>query len=185
MSAKIVEAAAKGDLGEVTRLLDPKPDQKDLDLALSVAAPAGHEAIARQLLKAGAATSGKRAASALCLAAQNGQAPVVRALLEAGCKPGLRESFTGFSPLHFAAEHNRVDVIQTLVEKKARVDIRNPDGETPLMRAALNGHLAAVEALLRAGADPTLQARDKSSALDNARSRGHLEIVKSLESSQD
>ena len=62
----------------------------------------------------------------------------------------------GFTPLHFAAQETRGDVIEVLVAAGAEVDATDNWGNTPLSRAVFNsrGRGEAVLALLAAGADP-------------------------------
>jgi ankyrin repeat protein len=59
----------------------------------------------------------------------------------------------GMPILFVAAELDRADLINTLIDAGADPTETGPHGETPLMRAAQWGHVTAVIALLTAGAD--------------------------------
>lgn len=60
----------------------------------------------------------------------------------------------GNTPLHHAAELNRVEVVRLLLDAGASVDPTNRDGITPLMLAASHGHAIVVQLLLAKGANP-------------------------------
>ncbi|KAJ3085408.1 hypothetical protein HDU96_005443, partial [Phlyctochytrium bullatum] len=66
----------------------------------------------------------------------------------------------GNSPLHFAVESDRLDILQVLLAKGADVDARNHERRTPLHVAAELGRRETAFLLLEAGAfvDP----RDRS-----------------------
>lgn len=58
----------------------------------------------------------------------------------------------GYSPLHYAAQHNHYEIVKLLLESKAEVDL-NRCGATPLHRAAFANCLQICELLLDYGAD--------------------------------
>lgn len=81
---------------------------------------------------------------ALALAAQLGQAGVVRLLLDAGEDPdrfNLEGMHAHATPLHHAALHGHVEVVRLLIERGARLDIQDRLWEaTPLGWAEHGGH---------------------------------------------
>lgn len=54
--------------------------------------------------------------------------------------------------LHVAAEHGQLSVIELLIRKGARLDLRDNKGHTALHRASSKGHTDIVRALTKAGA---------------------------------
>lgn len=160
---QLVDAAAAGRLDEVERLTaagadvrdhaEPEPDFEMT--ALHAAARAGHDAVVRALVAAGAdvhartqhfADRAGRELTPLLLAATGGHAEVIRALLEAGAKPDATSVFL--------------------------------DNETPLLRAAASGHRDAVRVLLEAGVDPRRAgSADGLDALGRAERNGHREVA--------
>ncbi|XP_032885049.1 ankyrin-1-like [Amblyraja radiata] len=54
--------------------------------------------------------------------------------------------------LHIASSHGHVRIIEYLLNKGAKLEVRDNKGQSPLHRAAEKGHTAAVQALLQAGA---------------------------------
>jgi uncharacterized protein len=63
----------------------------------------------------------------------------------------------GWAPLHYAATHGHVPVIQLLLDHHAYIDAASPNGSTPLMMAAMYGNASSVKLLLESGADPSLK----------------------------
>jgi ankyrin repeat protein len=74
----------------------------------------------------------------------------------------------GWAPLHYAATHGHLKVMNLLLENHAYIDAASPNGTTPLMMAAHYGTPAAVKLLLEAGADPMLKNDQGLSAIDFA-----------------
>ncbi|XP_036375601.1 CARD- and ANK-containing Inflammasome Adaptor Protein [Megalops cyprinoides] len=82
--------------------------------------------------------------------------------------------------LHIAAQHGQVSVMEFLLSKGAKLDMKDSHGRTALHRAAERGHTSSVEALLRAGAD--IYALDKKSKtpVHLAAQNRHLSTVKAI-----
>jgi ankyrin repeat protein len=59
----------------------------------------------------------------------------------------------GSTALHWAAEHDDLDMVDQLIRAGARVTARTREGVTPLQLAASNGSAAMIDRLLKAGAD--------------------------------
>ncbi|MBK6293812.1 MAG: ankyrin repeat domain-containing protein [Rhodoferax sp.] len=102
--------------------------------------------------------------SPLMLASLKGQLAVCEQLIAKGASVNK----PGWTPLHYAATHGHIDVMNLLLEHHAYIDAASPNGSTPLMMAALYGTPAAVKVLLEAGADPLLKNTQGLSAIDFA-----------------
>ena len=91
-------------------------------------------------------------------AAEYGNLPAVRALLESGWDVNRPFVTIGFPALHHAAGRGHTAVVKVLIEAGADVNFasQNEAGETPLSIAAEYGHEAVVNALIEAGADVNL-----------------------------
>jgi cytohesin len=101
----------------------------------------------------------------LHLAAQEGHAAAVRLLALHGANMNGRTT-AGFTPLHTAAASNRVEVLHLFLYYGLQLETPSlPNGDTPLMCAAMAGATAAFEFLLRVGANPTAVNVDGNSVL--------------------
>jgi uncharacterized protein len=114
--------------------------------------------------------------SLLMLAAREGQAKTVAALLKYRPKVSLRNG-AGDSALMLAVLKGETPVVDLLLEAGAPV---NNDGWNPLIYAAFEGRLELVERLLARGADVNLLAPNKSNALMLAARNGHIDVVRRL-----
>lgn len=102
--------------------------------------------------------------SPLMLASLKGLLEICQQLIARGAdvnKPG-------WAPLHYAATHGHLAVMNVLLDHHAYIDAASPNGTTPLMMAARYGTPAAVKLLLEAGADPLLKNDPGLSAIDFA-----------------
>ena len=83
---------------------------------------------------------------------------VVQLLTEAGADVNARDRGQSWSPLHFAAQSNRVDIARVLVEAGAEIDAQDGFGNTPLWRAVMSskGRGEMIRFLLQHGADRNL-----------------------------
>jgi ankyrin repeat protein len=123
---------------------------------LAAAAGLGRLADVARLL---GAADGPARHAALALAAQHGHAEVVRLLLDAGEDPSRYnpDGYHGHStPLHQAVWSDHLDVVRLLVERGARLDLRDKVYQgTPLGWANYGGRAAIAEYLRTRGAPAT------------------------------
>jgi len=129
-SSSLHDAALKGDVAQLTKLLekchvDTKSDEG-----------------ATPLLAACFSESGGPSALSC-----------VECLLQKGANPNASDD-DGCLPLHAAAFNGRVEIVECLLQNKAQVDMGDFGGVTALIVACASGHAAVVASLLKAGADP-------------------------------
>jgi ankyrin repeat protein len=84
----------------------------------------------------------------------------------------------GWTPLHFAARGNSVEIVKLLLEASAAVDVRDAFGNTPLSNAVFNSRgLGDVIKILRAcGADPYARNDSGVSPLTLARTIANYDV---------
>ena len=86
-------------------------------------------------------------------AARAGDAPVLRAYLEAGA-PATLANQAGDTLVMLAAYHGHAGAVRLLGQHGADVEAANDRGQTPLAGAVFKGYADVVDALLELGADP-------------------------------
>lgn len=162
---------------------------KDGTTALMRAAMAGDHETIGLLLARGAKVddADKQPATALEVAVWQGDAGTVRFLLERGAAPDAQRAAGEATPLHPATIDGFPEIVDLLLEARARIDARDEDGKTALMWAATVdwGDARAVRSLLAHGADPSARDRDGVTALEFAERHGHrlaLELLRPVSS---
>ena len=80
-----------------------------------------------------------------------------------------------------AAKDGRSQQLEQLVGQGVPVNVRDSEGRTALMLAAINGQTSAVQKLLALGADPRLLDRDGMTAAQQARRLGHVGVAELIE----
>jgi ankyrin repeat protein len=85
-------------------------------------------------------------------AIMNDDAATVSRLLARGTDPNTANE-RGEPALMTAARESGPEVVRALLKARAKVNIKNQHGDTPIMLAALRGHLPIVKLLRQAGAD--------------------------------
>jgi len=84
------------------------------------------------------------------------------------------------TPLMMCAQDGEEDMVRSLLEYGAQVNLQSPTGETALMYAAITGEYELVKILLRSGADPSAANDLGFTAAMMAANRGHLEVIQRL-----
>ncbi|XP_062974220.1 CARD- and ANK-domain containing inflammasome adapter protein-like [Elgaria multicarinata webbii] len=82
--------------------------------------------------------------------------------------------------LHIAAAHGHTEIIDYLISKGAKLEVKDKGGRTPLHRAAEKGHDKAVKMLLQAGANIYSLDQEGKSPLHLASQNHHAHILKSI-----
>jgi ankyrin repeat protein len=116
----------------------------------------------------------------LILAAYNGQASAVEALIAAGadpCKPDASQGNTAQMGVAFKGDDH---LAARLLKEKCDVNARNNAGQTALMMASLFGRTAQIDMLLKAGADPSLVDASGRSATSVAQAQGNGAAIEKL-----
>lgn len=87
----------------------------------------------------------------------------------------------GWTPLHYAASGPDVAIVRWLLELRSPIDVRAPNGNTPLMMAAGYGLIDVADELLARGANPTLRNAAGLDAAEFARRGGRDRLAQRLE----
>uniref|UniRef100_A0A8C6XPG1 Uncharacterized protein n=1 Tax=Naja naja TaxID=35670 RepID=A0A8C6XPG1_NAJNA len=83
--------------------------------------------------------------------------------------------------LHVAATHGHLEIIDYLISKGAKLEVKDNKGRTPLHRAAEKGHDKAVNRLLQAGANIVASKdMDGCTPMHYAAISGNMEILEEL-----
>uniref|UniRef100_A0A1D1ZFN2 Ankyrin-1 n=1 Tax=Anthurium amnicola TaxID=1678845 RepID=A0A1D1ZFN2_9ARAE len=83
--------------------------------------------------------------------------------------------------LHFAAREGRTEVCKYLLEELGLdPDVRDEDGETPLIHASRQAHLLTAKFLLEHGADPSVSSELGATSLHHAAGTGNIELLNLL-----
>jgi ankyrin repeat protein len=190
--AGLHEAAAKGDVAEIERLITDgeKPNIQDSRsrTPLHVAAYLKQAAAVRALLKAGANPNALEIDKydIVTIAAVANDLETLKAALEGGASAKTITSRYDGTALIAAAHLGHAEVVRMLIEAKAPLNHVNNLGWTALMEAIVLGngdakHTATVKALVDAGCDVNIADRQNITPLQHARRRGYVEMARLLE----
>ena len=100
--------------------------------------------------------------TALHFAAQFGWIPCCKTLTAVGCNVNAQtaDAYGKSTGLHLAAANDKLKVIGVLLEANANTNLRNSDGATPLMVAAINQNWEICRLLVLAGCDRRIENLD-------------------------
>ena len=116
---------------------------------------------------------------ALADAAEQGNAVLVRSLLDGGADPNTSQ-VDGMTALHWAVYHDDAETAGLLVRSGADVNIENRYGVPPLSVAATSGSADLVTLLLDGGANANTTLRGGETVLMTAARTGSLGAVRAL-----
>jgi len=86
----------------------------------------------------------------MCISHKKPELFIIRFLLDKGADINRPVQSTGQTPLHLAVFWNHFDIVQELVQRKAKLDLKNSKGRTPLQLAARFGYASIAEYLAKA-----------------------------------
>jgi len=190
--AGLHEAAAKGDVAEIEKLIKEgeKPNIQDSKsrTPLIVAAYMKQHEAARALLRLGANPNALEIDryDIVTIAAVADDIEMLKIALDGGASARTITSRYDGTALIAAAHLGRVEAVKLLIAAKAPLDHVNNVGWTALMEAVVLGngdasHTAVVRALTEAGCDVNIADRQGTTPLQHARRRGYVEIARILE----
>jgi len=190
--AGLHEAAAKGDVAEIERLIKDgeKPNIQDSKsrTPLHVAAYMKQHAAARALLKLGADPNRLEIDryDIVTIAAVANDIEMLKIALEGGANAKTITSRYDGTALIAAAHLGHAEAVKLLIEAKAPLNHVNNLGLTALLEAIVLGngdakHTATVRALVEAGCDVNRADRQGTTPLQHARRRGYVEMARILE----
>lgn len=185
-------AAAKGDAGEIERLIKAgeKPNAQDGNsrTPLHVAAHLRRHEAARALLRLGGNANALDAQryDIVTIAAVNNDVEMLKLALAGGTNPKAITSPYEGTALIAAAHLGHAEVVRVLIDAKAPLDHVNNLGWTALMESIVLGnggknHTDTLAALVKAGANVNIPDRQGITPLGHAKGRGYAEMVKILE----
>ena len=127
--------------------------------SLHMAASNGHGLVCRILLENGADSEARDQVGQTALhdASLRGFDEAVHFLLRGGAKVGAIDEKTDSTALHLAAMGGHCNIVRTLIEQGADVDMPDMFGSTALIGALVEGHEAVSSVLLDSGANPLLK----------------------------
>jgi ankyrin repeat protein len=190
--AGLHEAAAKGDVAEIEKLLKEgeKPNIQDAKsrTPLHVAAYMRQHAAAKALLAGGANPNALEIDryDIITIAAVANDLEMLKIALDGGASARNITSRYDGTALIAAAHIGHVEVVKMLIAAKAPLNHVNNLGWTALMESVVLGngganHTATLRALVEAGADVNIPDRQGATALQHARRRGYVEMARILE----
>lgn len=190
--AGLHEAAAKGDVAEIERLIKEgeKPNIQDSKsrTPLHVAVYMKQHAAARALLKLGADPNrlDNDRYDIVTIAAVGNDIEMLKIALDGGASAKTVTSRYDGTALIAAAHLGRAEAVKLLIAAKAPLNHVNNLGLTALMEAIVLGngdanHTATVRALVEAGCDVNVADRQGTTPLQHARRRGYVEMARILE----
>lgn len=178
----LVRAVAKGDSGEIEKLIKKGADLNSQDSTgntpLNLAVYLGNENAVNKLLMNGANPNigDDTGMTPTAKAARLEMIKIAQMLLERGADPN-RQNNDGQTPLMLAAQYGYDDMVDLLIQNNASVNIKDKLGRTALMNAAANGFPKVVVKLLSMGADKKVRDTGGQTAQDYAFRFGHEDVA--------
>jgi len=102
-------------------------------------------------------TKDKKGIPLICIASRNGHLDTLKLLLRSGAQVNLIAEDRGSNALFDSALGRNKDVVKTLIEAGADMNIQSKDGQTALVVVVGAGDEDIVEILVKAGADPDIK----------------------------
>ncbi|MDQ7055090.1 MAG: ankyrin repeat domain-containing protein [Persephonella sp.] len=150
---KLITAIMEGDYNEIYRLVD--------------------------LLQVNINRSYEYEGAPLHVAVKEGDAELVKYLLEKGADPNGKGAF-GETPLHIAVDRGYLDIVQLLLERGADPNAQSNEGNTPLHMAVIASSADIAYELIKKGASVDVENSFGKTPLDVARELNDEKMIKIL-----
>ncbi|XP_035225607.1 ankyrin repeat domain-containing protein 17-like, partial [Stegodyphus dumicola] len=146
---------------------------------LMFACAAGHEAIVRVLLDAGARVEdhNENGHTPLMEAASAGHVEVAKLLVDRGASINTHSNEFKESALTLACYKGHLEMVRFLLEAGADREHKTDEMHTALMEASMDGHVEVARLLLDSGAQVNMPADSFESPLTLAACGGHVELA--------
>lgn len=98
-------------------------------------------------------------------AVSKGETETVKAMLNSGDADVNKVIGFGKTPIFYAVENGHIDMVKLLMEKGAKINVRDDEGRGPLTMAAIKGNDAMVKAMVEAGGEIDSKGKEGMTAL--------------------
>ena len=175
----LFSAVKLDDVAGVRRMLGDGGDVNSVDAGgnslLMVAAREQSNGVARLLIERRVNVNYRNDVheTAIMFAALDGDLELVKLLAAAGADI----TQAGWTALHYAAFGGHTEICRFLLDHKADIDAKSPNGTTPLMLAARQGHYDTVKLLLSQVAEPNARNEAGATALSMALRNKNMDIA--------
>jgi ankyrin repeat protein len=201
MNQKLLQAAYRGELAKVQKLLSQGADigftDENGDDAIQWATRSGKITVIPTLIDAATKSrvkinsQDKWGSTALHTAAARDLRDIARALIKAYTDTHARidiQDRNGFSALHLAASNDKAEITKMIIEASlamgVKIDSQNKEGDTPLQIAifcsSTTAALVLIEAYLKSGAKLDDQNKVGNTPLHEAASRNNTVLAQAL-----
>ena len=115
---------------------------------------------------------------ALDVAIDKDNVNMVKLLLNGGANVNLSSPKSNGLPIHHACAHNNIEILKLLLHYDVKLNVKDEQGITPLLYAAVNTNPGMIQLLLEHGADPQVSLPQGETALHIVAECGHIPSVK-------
>ncbi|XP_068111834.1 fibronectin type 3 and ankyrin repeat domains protein 1 [Hyperolius riggenbachi] len=152
--------------------------------SMMLACFSGHLDVVAYLREQGASweSRDRSGCTAMHWAADGGHVEVIRWMIDDGCEVDSKDTGLHWTPLmRVSAVSGSTEVARCLIAAGAKVNVKDKDGKTPLMVAALNNHEQLVRFLIESGADCSITNEYGISITDMAKAFERKNVANLLE----
>lgn len=110
----------------------------------------------------------------------DGNIKQIKTLLEEGADPNIGSSKLHITPLHWACQLERPDIVSLLLKYKANPNVQDMYWKTPLHYAVEGKNLKVIELLLKDWADPEIEDKKGKTPYDLAKTKQQRDLIDTI-----